>query len=68
MIITNQCVGLRTDESDMNNEFKWVMLLIAAFVIAPLLGLGVEQWRKQDCRIELAKIGKSVDEIKELCK
>lgn len=52
----------------MDNDFKWVMLLIAAFVIVPLVGLGVSEWRKQDCRVELSVAGKAIEEIKEICK
>jgi hypothetical protein len=52
----------------MDDDMKWYLALIASFVIIPMLGLGVSEWRKQDCRIELAKAGKTVDEIKEICK
>jgi hypothetical protein len=52
----------------MDSDIKWFILLIGAFVVVPMIGLGVSEWRKQDCRVELAKINKSVDEIKELCK
>jgi len=52
----------------MDDDIKWYLALIASFVIIPMLGFGVSEWRKQDCRIELAKAGKTVDEIKEICK
>lgn len=52
----------------MNDDFKWFILLIGAFVIVPLIGMGIGEWRKQDCRVELAKVGKSIEEIKEICK
>lgn len=52
----------------MDNDMKWVMILIVAFLGLPMVGLAVSEWRKQDCRIELAKIGKTADEIKEICK
>lgn len=52
----------------MDNDMKWVVMLIVVFVGFPLLGLGVSEWHKQDCRVELAKAGKTVEDIKELCK
>lgn len=52
----------------MNDDFKWFTLVIAAFVIVPFIGLGISEWRNQDCRVELAKAGKPVEEIKEICK
>jgi hypothetical protein len=52
----------------MDNDAKMVFVLIVVFFILPMLGLGVSEWRKQDCRTELARVGRSVEEIKELCK
>ena len=52
----------------MDNDTKMVCILIAAFFVVPMIGLSVSEWRKQDCRLELAKSGKTVEEIKELCK
>jgi hypothetical protein len=52
----------------MNEDYKLFLLLIVAFLIAPLIGLGVGEWRKQDCRVELAKAGKTVEEIQAICK
>ena len=52
----------------MDSDIKWFIALLASFVVLPLLGLGVSEWRKQDCRVELAKVGKSLEEIKEICK
>ena len=52
----------------MDNDMKMVYALIVAFFILPLLALGASEWRKQDCRVELAKAGRTVEEIKELCK
>ena len=52
----------------MSNDAKMVIVLIGAFFVVPLIGLGVSEWRKQDCRMELAQAGRTVEEIKELCK
>ncbi len=52
----------------MDSDMKWFMILIAAFVIVPSIGLGYSEYHKQDCRVEMARIGKSVEEIKEVCR
>ena len=52
----------------MDNDMKMVIVLIVAFFAIPVLVLGVSEWQKQDCRLELAKAGRTVEEIKELCK
>ena len=52
----------------MDSDMKWYLLLIASFIIVPMIGMGISDWHKQECHIELAKLGKSVEEIKELCK
>lgn len=52
----------------MGDEFKWFMALMAAFVIVPMIGFGVSTYQVNNCRMELAKAGRAVEEIKELCK
>lgn len=52
----------------MNSDYKLFLVLIGVFVVAPVIGMSINEWRKQDCRVELAKVGKSMDEIKEICK
>jgi hypothetical protein len=52
----------------MNDDYKLLVILATVFVVLPLVGLGISEWHKQDCRVELTKVGKSVEEIKELCK
>ena len=52
----------------MNEDYKLFLVLIAVFLVVPLIGLGISEWRKQDCRVELAKAGKTVEEIQALCK
>lgn len=52
----------------MNDDTKVIIVLIISFVFVPMIGLGFSEWRKQDCRLELAKAGRTVEEIKELCK
>lgn len=52
----------------MNDDTKLFIVLIVAFFALPVLVIGVGEWHKQDCRLELAKAGRTVEEIKELCK
>lgn len=52
----------------MSNDMKMVIVLIISFVFVPMVVLGVSEWQKQSCRLELAKAGRTVEEIKELCK
>ena len=52
----------------MNSDMKWFVLLIGAFVILPLMGMALDDWHRKDCRVELAKVGKSAEEIREICK
>lgn len=52
----------------MNNDNKLLLWLLAFFVALPIIGLAVSEWRHTDCRMEMAKLNKSVEEIKEICK
>jgi len=53
----------------MNNaEFKLMVLLVFALIVVPVVGFGIGEFHKQTCRMELSKAGRSVDEIRELCK
>lgn len=52
----------------MDSDIKWFMIVMIAVIGIPLVVMGVGEWHKQDCRIELAKAGKTVEDIRELCK
>ena len=52
----------------MDNDMKMVIVLIVVFFAIPVLVISVSDWQKQSCRLELAKVGRTVEEIKELCK
>ncbi len=52
----------------MDSDMKFFLWIIVLIILGPLLGLGISEWQKQDCRIELARIGKTVEEIKEICR
>jgi hypothetical protein len=55
-------------ELKMDNDFKWFMIVMIAVIGMPSVVMGVGEWHKQDCRIELSKAGKTVEEVRELCK
>ena len=52
----------------MDSIEKWVLSIITLLFFVPMLGLGITQINEQTCRMELAKAGRSVDEIKQICK
>jgi|LakMenEpi03Aug12_release.lakeMendotaPanAssembly.Ray.scaffolds.fasta_scaffold5973343_1 hypothetical protein len=52
----------------MSDDFKMVLWLCVIFFVLPLAGLGVSEWRQQDCAVELAKVGRPAADIKEICK
>ena len=51
-----------------NTDLKAMALLLFALIVVPFVGFGINEFHKQTCRIELSKAGRSVDEIRELCK
>ena len=51
-----------------NKDLKAMALVLFALMVVPMVGFGISDWHKQSCRIELAKAGRPVDEIRELCK
>ena len=52
----------------MDTDTKWFVILLIVIIAVPMAGFGIREWRNQDCRMELARAGRSVDEIRELCK
>lgn len=52
----------------MNDDFKLFIWLMALCIVMPLLIMIVSDWQKQNCRVELVKAGRTVEEIKEICK
>ena len=51
-----------------NTDLKALALILFALIIVPIVGFSISEFNKQTCRIELSKAGRSVDEIRELCK
>ena len=52
----------------MNDDYKIFIWLLCLVVVLPLIGMALDDWHKKDCRIELDKVGKSAQEIKEICR
>ena len=51
-----------------NTDLKALALILFALIIVPIVGFNLSEFNKQTCRMELSKAGRSVDEIRELCK
>ncbi len=51
----------------MNSSDKWFFGLIGAIIIVPLLGMGVSEYLKYQCRIEAIKAGKNIEDTIKLC-
>ena len=51
-----------------NTDLKALALILFALIIVPIVGFIISDFNKQTCRMELSKAGRSVDEIRELCK
>lgn len=49
-------------------DLKWLVLILVLFLLVPYGGMEIGKWRNQDCRLELAKSSKSIEEIREICK
>ncbi len=52
----------------MDSDFKLFIWIMVLAILAPLTGMFIDDYQKNNCRVELAKVGKTTAEIKELCK
>ena len=52
----------------MNEDFKLFIWLMVFCVVIPVIVMIASDWQKQNCRVELVKAGRPVEEIKEICK
>lgn len=50
----------------MNSDYKWLIMMCMVFG-AMFAGLAYEASSKKECRIELAKAGKSAEDIVKVC-
>ena len=51
-----------------NTDLKGLALLLFCLIVVPIVAFNISEFNKQTCRMELSKAGRSVDEIRELCK
>lgn len=52
----------------MDGDLKFLFWFILIFVGLPMLGMAVSEYHQYDCKVELAKAGRTAADIKELCK
>ena len=52
----------------MDSDMKWFMILMGMIIVLPLLGLGVEKYQINQCRIEAIKNNLEPDKIAQVCK
>jgi hypothetical protein len=50
------------------DELKWIIVLTVVFLVIPALLYVHETNAHQHCRLEMAKLNKTVEEIQQLCK
>jgi hypothetical protein len=51
----------------MDNDMKWVVLLIVAFIGIPLVGMGWSEHQQSQCRLEAIKAAMPADDITKVC-
>ena len=51
----------------MDTDMKWVLLLSAVFIGAPMVGLALTDYQHSQCRIEAIKAGVEADKINVAC-
>lgn len=50
------------------NDLTLIFGLIFIFVVLPVIGMIVDDWHTQNCKIELVKNRVPIDEIEKVCK
>ena len=51
----------------MDNDLKWVVVLMLAFVGIPLAGIGWSDYQRSQCRLEGIKASMPADDIAKVC-
>jgi hypothetical protein len=51
----------------MDTDMKWVVLLCAAFIGVPLLGMALSDYQQSQCRLEAIKAAMPADDIAKVC-
>lgn len=52
----------------MDSDYKLFVWFIVLMLVVPLVGMGLESYQRNNCRVEMAKAGVAPEQIKELCK
>jgi hypothetical protein len=52
----------------MNTETKWFAILMIAFIAVPMVGFGLTEYQKGQCRIEAIRANMDTDKIAQVCK
>jgi len=52
----------------MDSDMKWAALAFMFIIGIPMIGLGVDQYNKSQCRIEAIRANMPADEIAKVCK
>jgi hypothetical protein len=51
----------------MDNDMKWVVILVVAFIGIPLIGLALSDYNQSQCRLEAIKASMPADDITKVC-
>jgi uncharacterized oligopeptide transporter (OPT) family protein len=51
----------------MDNDMKWVVILVVAFIGIPLIGLALSDYNQSQCRLEAIKVSMPADDITKVC-
>ena len=51
-----------------DNELQWFIAAILLMLAMPMVGMVLNDYHKSNCRIELARAGKTAQEIVDVCK
>ncbi len=51
----------------MDNDMKWIAMLLVAFIGIPLVGLAVRDYNQSQCRLEAIKVSMPADDIVKVC-
>jgi len=51
----------------MDNDMKWVVVLMMAFIGMPLFGLALSDYHRSQCRLEAIKAHMPADDVTKVC-
>jgi hypothetical protein len=50
------------------DDFRWYMIMITVIMSIIIGGVLANEWHNMDCRLTLVQAGRTVSDIKEICK